>query len=90
MVTEPSEKLHLHCGARTLALILLKLGDPVHSKNLLFGLGSSRTLLQFVQELESDALYQTKVVAVTFSNVTPLAVTVIASKLAIPLKAMNF
>lgn len=84
-MTDPSEKLHLHCGARTLALIPLKLGDPVQAKNRLFGLGSSRTSLQFVQALESDAVYHTKFVALTFSNVTPLAVTVIASKLAIPL-----
>lgn len=89
MVTFPLEKLHLHCGARTLASMPVKVGDPVQAKKRLFGRGSSRTLLQFVQELESDAVCQTNESAVTFSNMTPFAVTVIVSKETIPLIPMN-
>jgi len=80
MMTDPSVKLHLHCGARTLALIPVNVGDPLQVKNLRLGRGSSLTLLQFLQELVSVAVYHTKFVALMFSNVTPFAVTVIASK----------
>ena len=89
MVTAPLEKLHLHCGARTLALMPLNCGDPEQAKNPLFGRGSSRSLLQFVQELVSEAVCQTNESAVMFSNVTPFAVTVIVLKVAIPSNAIK-
>lgn len=56
-------------------------------KKRLFGKGKSLMFLQFEHELESEAVCQTKFVAVTFSNVTPFAVTVIVSKAAIPFRA---
>ena len=67
-------------GARTFASTLVKVGVPLHLKNRSPLYGSRLIFPQFVHELSWDAVCQMNELAVTFTNVTLFAVTVIVSK----------